>query len=691
VKGPVEARACPACGTPFDDGEMRFCGRCGAELRRAEDPALTTTTPSGASSHRDASDPMLGRVVDGRYRVQARIGQGGMGAVYRVEHVAMGKVAALKMLHPSLSQEPEVVRRFRREAEAVSRLSHPNTVQVFDFGETGGAMYLVMELVRGEDLGAILRRDGPFAWRRLAPILVQVLDALTEAHELGIIHRDLKPENLLVSRTRDGRDLVKVLDFGLAKLRDVEELNAVTGRGSVIGTPYYMSPEQIRAEDLDARSDLYSLGAVAYRALTGEHPFAAATPVAVLTQHLTNSLERPRVRAPERDIPQAAEEIVMKAMEKRPADRYQSAEEMRNAVAAVTSATGQGARAHEGTRRESDAGISAVSAVGVAERLRREDFDGYERGLRLRRWLALAIVPLVLLLAGGGAFFYLRQDHPRVLEEEVEPNDDPATANAIASGQPIRGHIGKRRSQEESDRDFYHLVVTAPNNRITAEVSGIPEMDLILQVYDGRGHEIAESETGAEGDAEAIFDLRAEPGDYYVQVREVWVSGENATENVSDWYSLRVIADRASPNEELEPNGDPTLATPAAATGPMVGRLTHPGDVDCYAVPEPRPTAIAASVTGLPGVDLRVTLLPQSGKLGQKGPGVRVADSARAGEPARLDKAAWPAAADAPVLCVERRDRPAAHGERVAHSEHSPHVALPSRTATYSLTIEAAR
>jgi hypothetical protein len=377
-------------------------------------------------------------------------------------------------------------------------------------------------------------------------------------------------------------------------------------------------------------------------------------------------------------------------MEKRPADRYQSAEEMRNEVAAVTSATGQTARTQEAARRESDAAISAVSAIGVADRLRREDFDGYERGLRIRRWLALAIVPLVLLLAGGGAFYYLRQDRPRVLDEEVEPNDDPATANAIASGQPIRGHIGKRRSQEESDRDFYHLVVTAPSNRITAEVSGIPEMDLILQIYDSRGHEIAESETGAEGDAETIFDLRAEPGDYYIQVREVWVWGEFATENVSDWYSLKVIADTASPNEELEPNGDPALATPAAATGPMVGRLTHPGDVDCYAVPEPRPATIAASVTGLPGVDLRLTLLPATGRLGQKGPGVRVVDSAREGDPVRLDKAGWPATAGAPVLCVERRDRPAAHGEHVAHSEHSPHVALPSRSATYSLVIEAA-
>jgi serine/threonine protein kinase len=688
---PANATVCPHCGAPCDDAETRYCGRCGTEVRRPgrDDPALSRTSPSGVHDYSDRSDPLIGRVIDGRYRVQARIGQGGMGVVYRVEHVAMGKVAALKMLHPSLSQEAEVVRRFRREAEAVSRLSHPNTVQVFDFGQADGSMYLVMELVRGEDLGAILRRDGPFAWKRLGPILTQVLDALAEAHELGVIHRDLKPENLLVSRARDGRDLVKVLDFGLAKLRDVEELNAVTGRGTVIGTPYYMSPEQIRAEDLDARSDLYSLGAVAYRSLTGEHPFAAATPVAVLTQHLTTHLERPRARAPEREIPQAADAIVVKAMEKKQGDRYQSAEEMKKAIEAASSAASEPGL-KDGTRRESDAAVSAVSAMGVAERLRREDFDGYERGLRLRRWLALSIVPLVLVLAGAGGFFYLRQDHPKVLEEEVEPNDDPATANAIASGQPIRGHVGKRRTQEESDRDFYHLVVDKPGSRITAEVSGIPEMDLILQVFDGQGHEIAESETGAEGDAEAIFDLRADPGDYYVQVREVWVSGQNATENVSDAYSLKASVDAIAPNEELEPNNEPAIANPMGA-GPMIGRLTHPGDIDCYTVPAPAPTSLSAAVTGLPGVELRLSLLPQGGKLGQKAAGVRVADS-RTGDAAKLDKAAWPPGLSAPVVCVERRDHPVARDKvHVAHTEHSPHVALPSRSATYSLSVDAQR
>src|SRR5262249_35026228 len=149
-------------------------------------------------------------------------------------------------------------------------LASPHTVQVFDFGIDSGAMYLVMELVRGDDLGVILRSGGPISFQRLRAIVMQACEALSEAHELGIIHRDLKPENLLIARGRDGRDVVKVLDFGLAKLRDSEELTSVTARGALVGTPFYMSPEQIRGENLDARSDIYSLGALMYRAVTGE-------------------------------------------------------------------------------------------------------------------------------------------------------------------------------------------------------------------------------------------------------------------------------------------------------------------------------------------------------------------------------------------------------------------------------------
>ena len=649
---------------------------------RPTDPSVEIVRDPASDTIRD-TDPMIGRVIDGRYRVQARIGQGGMGAVYRVEHVAMGKLAAMKVLHPSLSQEPEVVLRFRREAEAVSRLSHPNTVQVFDFGEAHGSLYLVMELVRGEDLGILLKRDGRLPWSRLGPMLSQVLDALSEAHELGVIHRDLKPENLLVARTRDGRDLVKVLDFGLAKLRDVEERSEVTDRGTVLGTPYYMSPEQIRAESLDARSDLYSLGALAYRALTGEHPFAAPTPVAVLTQHLTATLRPPRSLVHGHDVPVDVEALIVRAMARSPDGRFQHAEAMRSAVAETLSTSmNQALRPAGLQRRASDLAAQSSGAVPAIERMQREDFDDYERGLTVRRWVALSVVPLLLALAGVLGWMMLAPSRESAAVEEHEPNDDTTSANLLASGQAIRGQVGKRRNVEESDRDVYRIVVPPGATRLTAEVSGIPEMDLVLQVRDANGHELAASETGAEGDAEAIFDLHVEPGDYYVEVREVWVRGEKATENVSDWYSLRAMADAAPTDEELEPNGSDDDAN-VAATPAMSGRLSHPGDIDCYLVPG-HVASLGANVTGLAGVDLKLSVHGRSDRAV-----TRTADRAATGAGEKLDIAAWPPAAGAPIVCVERKDHVPV--EKTAHAEHTPHVGLPSRTALYHLALDIAR
>ena len=190
----MSAITCPSCQATYEEGTTFFCGRCGSDMR---------LDPQGPQVSGQPPDPMLGRVIEGRYRIVSKLGAGGMGAVYKVEHLRMGKIAAMKVLHPALNLDPELGARFRREAEAVSRLSHPNTVQVFDFGQTAAGMYLVMELVKGEDLGTILRSDGPMPFDRARPILMQVCEALSEAHELGIVHRDLKPENLIVSRARD--------------------------------------------------------------------------------------------------------------------------------------------------------------------------------------------------------------------------------------------------------------------------------------------------------------------------------------------------------------------------------------------------------------------------------------------------------------------------------------------------------
>src|SRR5580704_4283317 len=242
---------CPRCSVSLEEG-ARFCGSCGTPTELGGPPAET-------------SDPWLGRVVDNRYRVVARLGSGGMGVVYRVEHLHLGKTAAMKVLAPDGAAQPEMVRRFRNEAQAVSKLDHPNIVQTFDFGQCDGALYLVMEYINGEDLSALIRREGPWSFARAARLFVQVCDGLVEAHEAGIVHRDLKPENLMVVKRRDGSEHVKILDFGLAKLREragdpgASHSAAASSAGQVIGTPYYMAPEQVRGEPLDARADLYSV------------------------------------------------------------------------------------------------------------------------------------------------------------------------------------------------------------------------------------------------------------------------------------------------------------------------------------------------------------------------------------------------------------------------------------------------
>src|SRR6185295_9703105 len=246
---PAQKFVCPRCRSSFDQA-ARFCAECGADMthaspleaaQRSEDasgPAVSRAElPVGDRRLSDSNRAWLGRVVDGRYRVLEVIGRGGMGVVYRVEHLRMGKIAAMKVLHRDLANDPEIVQRFEREAAAVSKLHHPHTVQVFDFGNAQGALYLIMEYVHGLDLAHIIQRDGPIPWPRCAPLLAQICGALQEAHELGIAHRDLKPENVLITRTTGGRDYAKVLDFGLAKLDQRGAPSHDTERNAIVGTP----------------------------------------------------------------------------------------------------------------------------------------------------------------------------------------------------------------------------------------------------------------------------------------------------------------------------------------------------------------------------------------------------------------------------------------------------------------------
>ncbi|MBN1770905.1 MAG: serine/threonine protein kinase, partial [Deltaproteobacteria bacterium] len=318
---------CPRCYAVYHQ-TVRFCGLCGAEI-----PQTTETIES-------FPDPLIGQVVSDRYRLTGLIGRGGMGAVYRAEHVALGKPLAVKILHGTLGQRKDVLQRFRREAESASKLMHIHTAQVFDYGHWRGLTYLVMELLRGADLASVIRTDGRMAWPRALSIVSQVCDALSEAHAMGIVHRDLKPENILLVPRAGHPDFVKVVDFGLAKVRDEKGQAALdtTGDGSLLGTPFYMSPEQIRGEPVDARTDIYAIGGVLYRCLTGLPPFEAPTPFAVLTKHLSDTLVPPSRRIEDAAIPPPVDAVVLKAMARDPAARYRTADEMGSACTELLAA-----------------------------------------------------------------------------------------------------------------------------------------------------------------------------------------------------------------------------------------------------------------------------------------------------------------------------------------------------------------
>jgi serine/threonine protein kinase len=257
-----------------------------------------------------------------------------MGTVYRAVHTLMDKPVAVKILRQELSSDSEAVARFHREARSASRLDHDHCIRVTDFGQSDDAqLYLVMELLDGESLGNVTRK-GRVPPSRAAAIGVAIAEALAHAHEQGIIHRDLKPDNVFLARRARGRELVKVLDFGLAKLASDSALGpSITRDGTVFGTPEYMAPEQAEGEKLDGRTDVYALGVIVYQLLTGGVPFRAQSFVALLTKQVTDPPEPLRARCPEAGIPQGLEAVVLRALAKKPKDRYPTAHELADALA----------------------------------------------------------------------------------------------------------------------------------------------------------------------------------------------------------------------------------------------------------------------------------------------------------------------------------------------------------------------
>jgi predicted Ser/Thr protein kinase len=285
-----------------------------------------------------------------RYRILRKLGEGKMGQVYLVEHVQLKRVEAVKVLLPSLAATPELVARFRREAKVLNQVQHPNIVGVFDFGRLpAGEFFLAMEYADGQNLRTALRQAGRFPPARALAMLRQIADAADHAHKIGVVHRDLKPDNMVLVEHRGQPDVVKILDFGLARITrpDYRDSVGATLEGAVLGAPGYMAPEQVKgAADLDHRCDLYAIGCIAFELLTGTLPFTGGV-VNVMNAHLAEVPPRPSERVLPGELSAEIDAVVLRCLEKAPAARFQSGRELRDAIDHLIEA------AQAGTRRSS--------------------------------------------------------------------------------------------------------------------------------------------------------------------------------------------------------------------------------------------------------------------------------------------------------------------------------------------------
>ena len=448
-------KTCPQCGSEYELDVM-FCPRDGSTLR----------APAGSS--------LVGTIVADRYHILRKLGEGGMGQVYLAEHVKMGRKSAIKVMNPGMSTDTDAIGRFNREAANASRISQNNVAAIYDFGETpDGLIYLAMEYVDGEPLTALMEREGVLAPARAADITRQVAEALDAAHDMGIVHRDLKPDNIMLARQRDGSDLVKVVDFGIAKAQGGDG-QKVTKTGLVVGTPEYMSPEQLAGDALDGRSDTYTLGLVAFHLLTGKLPFPSDTIQESMIMRLT---DRPRTLAemrPDASWPQPVQDAFDRVLQRKAEDRYQRSSQFATALSAAV-------RGMQGA----NAGVGAGATAALAQPLGgtvpptrvRDGAGGGAAPARKKSALVPVGAGAGVLVAAAAVWFFLgahratpagAADSTRATVQQTPLRDTQSTAQQTPprDTQPLSHAVSQKSSTDSSPRRTA-FVPAAPSAPVT--------------------------------------------------------------------------------------------------------------------------------------------------------------------------------------------------------------------------------
>ncbi len=342
---PAGASAPPATGNPRTQTPPAGAPRPGSQPSAAPKPQQQAPRPAPKARPKSGDEIYINQVLNNRFKVESKIGEGGFGAVYRGVQLATGRKVALKLLHPEMTKDDNLVARFRREGMVLCNLRDAHTITTYDFDQTpDGTLYIAMELLEGKSLHQIFHEQAPLEWKRVFKILTEMCSSLSEAHAQGIVHRDLKPENIYLESRPGNPEFVKILDFGIAKVMRGESIDPqspqLTATGQTLGTLEYMSPEQLMGKQLDGRSDVYALGVVAYEMITGRLPFPDAKgPAGLITAQLKQTPQPPSTANPKASLPPAADRVILKCLEKDKNNRHADVTALASALQEVVTQT----------------------------------------------------------------------------------------------------------------------------------------------------------------------------------------------------------------------------------------------------------------------------------------------------------------------------------------------------------------